>query len=157
MSHSECVALLHAPKPDLDGLTPMEWLEEDGAAAVVIVALLTPTQLVTGLHGLVGTDLVAYMASHTTEALDHLVRGEDSASPDVLLRLAGAYHAAVLLHQVMPAADVRDVSQREQVARRRGTGAHAARGLARCVGPRARSGSAKELEPPSLTMPGARR
>ena len=41
MSHSERVALLHAPHPDLDGLTPMEWLDEDGAAAVVIVALLT--------------------------------------------------------------------------------------------------------------------
>jgi hypothetical protein len=106
MSHSERVALLHAPHPDLDGLTPMEWLDDDGAAAVVIVALLTPTQLITGLQELLGTDLVVYMASLTTEALDRLVSGEDSASPDVLLRLAGAYHAAVLLHQVMPPADV---------------------------------------------------
>ena len=113
MSHSERVALLHAPHRDLDGLTPMEWLEDDGAAAVVSVALLTPIQLMSSLQELLGTDLVTYMASLTTEELGRLLRGEDPPSPDVLLRSAGAYHAAVLLHQAMPAADVQKWFQNE--------------------------------------------
>lgn len=108
MSHSERVALLHAPHPDLDGLTPMEWLNEDGAAAVVIVALLTPAQMIAGLQELLGPELVAYIASLTTEAVDRFIRGEEPPPPDAILRLAGACHAAVLLHQYMPAADVQE-------------------------------------------------
>lgn len=97
-THSQLVSVLNRPDPDLDDLTPIDWLQEEGSPGLVLLALLTPEQLVRRVRELLGAKLVAYIGSvASTQVVDQWVRADDRPSEAVLLRLATACCAAALL------------------------------------------------------------
>lgn len=114
LSHSERVALLDAPQFDLDGMTPMEWLMDDGAAAIVIAALtqhggdLPVSHLVETLTHALGRKLVAYIASaRDTSTVRGWEHGDAAPDFDVVVRLSATFHAVDVLRTSVSDSEIR--------------------------------------------------
>ncbi|MCP3420348.1 hypothetical protein [Nocardioides pinisoli] len=100
MRHAEAVALLNSAHPNLNDVSPVEWLAEDGAAAAVVDALGTAPGLVARTRGLLGAKLVAYIAGvERTGIVREWAAGEEMPSFETIAKLAAAYEAAALLSQ----------------------------------------------------------
>lgn len=119
MSHSDVVALLNTEHPDLNDLTPVEWLVEDGAAYVVIAVLARSgsayrtSDLVDQLVMLLGSELVAYVTSQRDTTSVHWWReGSTEPSLEVTERLAATFHVSFILRSVLPDGAIRGWMQR---------------------------------------------
>lgn len=103
-SHSEYVALLHTPWPDLDDLTPIQWLIEEGSASEVITVLTrapgatSASVLVTELRLHLGAKLVAYLTSvPSTTLVSQWADGVRKPDENTTRRLASAFEVATVL------------------------------------------------------------
>lgn len=97
-SHSHLVSELNRSQRDLDHLTAIEWLQEEGSPVLALLPLLTPAQLVLRARALLGAKLVAYVASErSTRTVDEWARGVSRPSEVISLRLGAACCAAGLL------------------------------------------------------------
>lgn len=119
LSLTEKVNVLNAPVVGLHGLTPLEWLRDEGSGVLVTFELLTPAELVEMSLRELGTVLVESIVptAARAELLGKAVRAmpgaDELAQPHGLsekdrLRLVIALHAALVLKRSIPDRGVRD-------------------------------------------------